>query len=92
MHVGLGNLGDTLSAYLFLAKDLPQYIPGLSMLLAFQALTMRLSISMIIYLRRENCQTETHSISRLAGSSRRGRRPNARRETLQPSSGIPSSE
>jgi len=54
MHVGFGNLGGTLSAYLFLSRDGPRFTSGFATLLAFQAAAMILSIFMTIYLRREN--------------------------------------
>ncbi|KAK0609575.1 major facilitator superfamily domain-containing protein [Bombardia bombarda] len=58
MHVAFGNLGGTISAYLFLAKDRPRYLPGFGALLAFQAMAMVLSIFMTIYLRRENARRD----------------------------------
>lgn len=58
MHVGFGNLGGTISAYLYLAKDGPAYHPGHSTLLACQAMAMVLSIFMTLYLRRENARRD----------------------------------
>lgn len=58
MHVGFGNLGGTMSAYLYLARDAPRYIPGHATLLAFQGMAMVLSIFMTIYLRRENARRD----------------------------------
>ena len=58
MHVGFGNLGGTVSAYLYLAKDGPTYRPGHATLLACQAMAMVLSIFMTIYLRRENARRD----------------------------------
>ncbi|KAK4097550.1 MFS general substrate transporter [Parathielavia hyrcaniae] len=58
MHVGFGNLGGTISAYLFLPKDSPRYIPGFAVLLAFQAMALVLSVLMMIYLRRENARRD----------------------------------
>ncbi|KAK4183648.1 putative high-affinity nicotinic acid transporter [Podospora australis] len=58
MHVGFGNLGGTISAYLFLTRDRPRYMPGFSTLLACQAMAMILSIFMTIYLRRENARRD----------------------------------
>ena len=58
MHVGFGNLGGTISAYLFLAKDKPRYLPGLSTLLGCQAMALVLSVWMFIYLRRENARRD----------------------------------
>ncbi|KAL1839099.1 hypothetical protein VTJ49DRAFT_1867 [Mycothermus thermophilus] len=56
MHVGFGNLGGTISAYLFLSKDGPRYIPGFVALLALHVMALILSIIMTIYLRRENAR------------------------------------
>jgi sugar phosphate permease len=58
MHVGFGNLGGTISAYLFLVKDKPRYMPGFSTLLACQAMALVLSVWMLIYLRRENARRD----------------------------------
>jgi sugar phosphate permease len=58
MHVGFGNLGGTISAYLFLAKDKPRYMPGFATLLACQAMALVLSVFMHIYLRRENARRD----------------------------------
>ncbi|CAP60904.1 uncharacterized protein PODANS_0_870, partial [Podospora anserina S mat+] len=58
MHVGFGNLGGTISAYLFLTKDRPRYYPGFGTLLACQVMAAILSIFMTIYLRRENARRD----------------------------------
>ncbi|OIW31415.1 MFS general substrate transporter [Coniochaeta ligniaria NRRL 30616] len=58
MHVGFGNLGGTISGYLFLARDGPRYLPGHSTLLAFQFMACCLSIFMTTYLRRENARRD----------------------------------
>ena len=58
MHVGFGNLGGTISAYLYLAKDGPRYYSGHATLLACQFMAMCLSIFMTIYLRRENARRD----------------------------------
>ncbi|KAK3324986.1 major facilitator superfamily domain-containing protein [Apodospora peruviana] len=58
MHVGFGNLGGTISAYLYLSRDAPNYKPGHSTLLGCQAMAMILSIFMTIYLRRENARRD----------------------------------
>ncbi|KAK3686212.1 putative nicotinamide mononucleotide transmembrane transporter protein [Podospora appendiculata] len=60
MHVGFGNLGGTLSSYLFLAKDNPtgKYYSGFGTLLAFQVAAAILSTFMTIYLRRENVRRD----------------------------------
>jgi MFS family permease len=58
MHVGFGNLGGTLSAYLFLSRDGPRYISGFATLLAFQGGALILSVFMTIYLRRENARRD----------------------------------
>lgn len=58
MHVGFGNMGGMIAAYLYQAKDRPTYFPGHGTLLAFQAMAMTLSIFMTIYLRRENARRD----------------------------------
>ncbi|KAM7199010.1 high-affinity nicotinic acid transporter [Rhypophila sp. PSN 637] len=58
MHVGFGNLGGTMSAYLYLARDAPKYKPGHTTLIAFQAMALILSVFMTIYLRRENARRD----------------------------------
>jgi hypothetical protein len=58
MHVGFGNLGGTISGYLFLPKAAPRYVSGHSVLLAFQFMACCLSIFMTIYLRRENARRD----------------------------------
>jgi hypothetical protein len=58
MHVGFGNLGGTMSAYLFLARDKPRYYPGFGALLALHVMALILSIIMTIYLRRENARRD----------------------------------
>jgi hypothetical protein len=49
-----GNLGGTISAYLFLPKDGPHYKPGHGALIGFCAFACILSIFMTTYLRAEN--------------------------------------
>ncbi|TLD17981.1 hypothetical protein PspLS_10562 [Pyricularia sp. CBS 133598] len=58
MHVGFGNLGGTVSAYLYLKKDAPRYISGHSALLGLHAMSLVLSILMHLYLRRENSRRD----------------------------------
>jgi hypothetical protein len=58
MHVGFGNLGGTLSAYLFISRDGPRFYSGFATLLAFQAVAAILSLVMTIYLRRENARRD----------------------------------
>ncbi|KAH8898844.1 MFS general substrate transporter [Thozetella sp. PMI_491] len=58
MHVGFGNLGGTLSAYLFISRDGPRFYSGFATLLAFQAVAAILSVVMTIYLRRENARRD----------------------------------
>ncbi|KAH6880027.1 major facilitator superfamily domain-containing protein [Thelonectria olida] len=58
MHVGFGNFGGTIAAYLFLAKDGPRYFPGFGTLLGFQAMAFTLGIWMMVYLRRENARRD----------------------------------
>lgn len=58
MQVGIGNLGGTISAYMFLARDNPHYTPGHSALIGFCAMSCVLSAFMTIYLRRENARRD----------------------------------
>ncbi|KAK0716085.1 major facilitator superfamily domain-containing protein [Lasiosphaeris hirsuta] len=58
MHVGFGNLGGTISAYLYLSKDGPRYYPGHGTLMGCQFMAMILSIFMTLYLRRENARRD----------------------------------
>ncbi|TLS27534.1 hypothetical protein PpBr36_04993 [Pyricularia pennisetigena] len=58
MHVGFGNLGGTVSAYLYLKKDAPRYISGHSALLGLHAMSLVLSILMHLYLRHENARRD----------------------------------
>ncbi|KAL1845501.1 hypothetical protein Daus18300_014515 [Diaporthe australafricana] len=58
MHVGFGNLGGLIAAYIYLAKDRPTYRPGHGTLLGFQAMATILSIFMTLYLRRENARRD----------------------------------
>lgn len=54
MHVGFGNISGIISSYLFLPRDAPRYIPGLSSLLGMYVLALVLCVFMTFYLRREN--------------------------------------
>lgn len=58
MHVGFGNLGGTISAYLYISKHGPQYYSGHATLLACQFMALVLSGFMTIYLRRENARRD----------------------------------
>lgn len=58
MHVGFGNLGGTIAAYLYLPRNSPTYYPGHSALLACQVMALMLSVLMTIYLRRENARRD----------------------------------
>lgn len=58
MHVGFGNMGGMIAAYLYLAKDRPTYFPGHGTLLGFQAMACSLTIFMTLYLRRENARRD----------------------------------
>lgn len=58
MHVGFGNMGGMIAAYLYQAKDRPAYHPGHGTLLGFQAMSCCLSLFMTLYLRRENARRD----------------------------------
>lgn len=58
MHVGFGNMGGMIAAYLYQAKYRPTYYPGHGALLGCQAMSAMLSACMTIYLRRENARRD----------------------------------
>jgi hypothetical protein len=58
MHVGFGNLGGTISGYLFLSRDGPRYFHGFGTLLGCQVMALCLSVYMTLYLRRENARRD----------------------------------
>lgn len=61
MHVGFGNFGGTIAAYLFPAKDGPRYFPGFGTLLGTHCMSLILAVGMTIHLRRENARRDrTH--------------------------------
>lgn len=58
MHVGCGNLGGVLSAYIFLSKDSPQFVQGLAILIGLNGMAVVLSAYMTYYYRRENARRD----------------------------------
>jgi hypothetical protein len=58
MHVGFGNLGGTMSAFLFLPWQSPRYIPGHSALAATLTMSFVLTAFMTMYLKRENARRD----------------------------------
>jgi MFS family permease len=54
MHVGFGNLGGAISAFIFRPVEAPGYRSGHLILLSTTAMSCALSIFMTLYLRREN--------------------------------------
>jgi len=58
MQVGAGNLGGTISAYMFLPRDAPHYRHGHGALIGFCLLTCILSIGMTVYFRVENARRD----------------------------------
>ncbi|PNS19670.1 hypothetical protein CAC42_7514 [Sphaceloma murrayae] len=58
MHVGFGNLGGTIAAYIYLPRDAPAYRTGHSILLGFISMSFLLSLFMTTYLRRENARRD----------------------------------
>lgn len=58
MHVGFGNLGGLMAAYLYRAKDKPHYYTGHGTLMGCEAMACVLSIFMTVYLRRENARRD----------------------------------
>lgn len=58
MHVGCGNIGGIIAAYLFLPKDAPRYFPGFGSLLGCQVAAFIVAVFMTWYLRRENARRD----------------------------------
>ncbi|EOD45223.1 putative high-affinity nicotinic acid transporter protein [Neofusicoccum parvum] len=58
MHVGFGNLGGTVAAYIYRAKDGPHYRTGHGTLIGFLVMSTILSTCMTLYLRRENARRD----------------------------------
>jgi len=58
MHVGFGNLGGTISAFLFLPQYSPRFIPGHVTLACTTAMSAVLTVFMTLYLRRENARRD----------------------------------
>lgn len=58
MHVGFGNLGGVLAAFVFLPKDAPQFVRGNSIIIGLQCMSCLLGVFMTVYLRYENKRRE----------------------------------
>jgi hypothetical protein len=58
MHVGFGNLGGSIAAFLYQAKHKPHYYPGHGALIGTLTMSTVLCIIMTIYLRRENARRD----------------------------------
>jgi hypothetical protein len=58
MHVGFGNLGGTMSGFLFRPSEAPHYKSGHFALLATTTMSFLLSCFMTWYLRRENARRD----------------------------------
>lgn len=58
MHVGFGNLGGTMAAFLYLAKDKPRYVPGHAALVATVSMSLVLTAGMHLWLRAENARRD----------------------------------
>jgi hypothetical protein len=58
MHVGFGNMGGAIAAYIYQSKFAPQYLPGHGTLIGTLSMSTILCIIMTIYLRRENARRE----------------------------------
>jgi MFS family permease len=56
MHVGFGNLGGVIAAFVIRKSDAPHYRSGHAILTATSTMSCILSIFMTIYLRRENAR------------------------------------
>jgi hypothetical protein len=58
MHVGFGNLGGSIAAFVYRDTDKPRYLGGHGILLATVTMSMCLSIFMHFWLRRENARRD----------------------------------
>ncbi|KAJ1338411.1 MFS transporter ACS family allantoate permease [Microdochium nivale] len=58
MHVGFGNMGGAIAAYLYQAKHKPQYYPGHGTLVGTLTMSTILATGMTLYLRRENARRD----------------------------------
>jgi hypothetical protein len=58
MQVGFGNLGGTISAFIYLSRDSPRFIPGHAALIGLTSMSFVLTAFMTIYLRRENARRD----------------------------------
>ncbi|EON63141.1 hypothetical protein W97_02368 [Coniosporium apollinis CBS 100218] len=54
MHVGAGNLGGTIAAFIYLPKSSPRFISGHAALIGLISMSFVLSLFMTMYLRWEN--------------------------------------
>lgn len=64
MHVGFGNLGGCIAAYIYLPKDSPQFRTGHAILIGTLSMSTILSILMSTYLRRENARRDRENPKR----------------------------
>ncbi|KAF2752829.1 major facilitator superfamily transporter [Pseudovirgaria hyperparasitica] len=58
MHVGFGNLGGVVAAYIYLPKDSPQFRTGHAILIGTLSISTILCIGMTAYLRYENSRRD----------------------------------
>jgi hypothetical protein len=58
MHVGFGNLGGIISAFIYLSKDSPLFHRGHKILIGTISMSLALSVFMTAYLRRENARRD----------------------------------
>jgi len=54
MHVGFGNLGGAIAAFLYLAKYAPHFRPGHGATIGFLSMSLFFQVCMTLYLRKEN--------------------------------------
>lgn len=58
MHVGFGNLGGVIGAFIFQSKHAPRYFPGFATLIGTTTMSFILCGFMTWYLRRENARRD----------------------------------
>ncbi|KAL6243873.1 hypothetical protein RBB50_009307 [Rhinocladiella similis] len=58
LHVGCGNIGGVISAFIFLPKDSPRFVPGFCILISLLSVAFLGSLVMTVYLRQENARRD----------------------------------
>lgn len=62
MHVGFGNLGGCIAAFIYLKKNSPRFMSGHAALIGLITMSIVLSTFMTLYTRRENARRERWAV------------------------------